>query len=88
MNRTISTLTVIAAFALAAGSASAAEVRVSLSGKDAQTIRADIRKAAETVCHEAYRDASLDESFSGFSSCVDEATARVQAKVTAYLKSA
>ena len=44
------TLTVIAAFAAIAGSASAAEVRVSLVGKDPETIRADIEKAAHKAC--------------------------------------
>ncbi len=86
MIRTLSST--LLALALLAGPASAAEVRVTLTGKDAQTIRADIQKAAETACKEAYRDASIDEAFSDMKSCVSEAAAEAVAKVPASMLSA
>jgi hypothetical protein len=49
MIKTIAILTMTAALAT---SASAAEVRVSLVGKDEATLKADILQAAQTVCAE------------------------------------
>ncbi len=69
-------LSTLIALTLLAGSASAAEVRVSLAGKDAQTIRAEIHRAAETVCQKAYSDEPLARNLAGYASCVDEATTK------------
>ena len=51
MNRTLSTFILITALA---GPAAAQDVRVSLAGKDDQTIRADIHRAAQHACSDEY----------------------------------
>ncbi len=75
-------LSTLLALALLAGPASAAEVRVSLVGKDAQTIRADIHKAAETVCRKAFDDEPLARDLPGYASCVEEATTKANDSVS------
>ncbi len=83
----IRTLSTLIALTLIAGSASAAEVKVSLVGKDAQTIRADIRKAAVSVCKAAYRDESTLDAFHDLAPCVDQAVDSAEAKVRLVLVS-
>lgn len=48
----IRTLIALTAFAALAGAANAAEMKVSLVGKDDSTIRSDIDKAAKLVCQD------------------------------------
>lgn len=73
-------LTALATIAAIAGPAAAAEVRVSLAGKDAPTIRAEIAAAAEQVCSisltgkknpSVYR---LDPQYYEMMSCIDDTT--------------
>ena len=60
MNRNLSFLIATAAVAASlAGSASAANITVSLAGKSPQVIRVEVEKAAWSVCKDAYRDGSL-----------------------------
>ncbi len=86
MNRilsTLSTLTLIAAFA---GPASAQEIRVHLAGKDARTISAEIDKAAWTVCTQAYRNGDIE--FFDISTCAHGAADEAEAKASAILATA
>ena len=86
MNRilaTLSTLTLIAAFA---GPASAQEVKVHLAGKDARTVDIEIDKAAWTVCTEAFRDGDID--FFDISSCASSAGDDAKAKASEILATA
>jgi hypothetical protein len=60
----IRTLLVLSAFAAVAGAANAAEMKVSLLGKDETTIRTELDHAAKQVCQ--------DVSVSEYALCVNE----------------
>jgi len=60
----IRTLLVLSAFAAVSGAANAAEMKVSLVGKDFSTIRAEVGQAAKQVCQ--------DVSVSDYAPCVME----------------
>ena len=75
------TSTLILVTALA-GTASAAEVRVSLVGKDAAAISAEIHAAARTVCKQAYIEERLSQPYE-MAACIREATDNAQAQVRA-----
>ena len=70
----IKTLTIAAALAAFASTASAAEIHVSLVGKDQKTIQADIARAARSVCREEL--ATRAEWIASYARCVDESVAR------------
>ncbi len=55
-----------------AGPAAAQEVRISVADKDPATLRADIQKAADTVCAAAYRQGDL--AISEMNDCARVAT--------------
>ena len=83
MNRivpTLSTLTLIAAFA---GPAAAQEVKIHLAGKDTRTINAEIDKAAWAVCTEAYRN--NDIGFFDVSGCARDASDTAKARASQIL---
>ena len=65
--------------AMAALPASAADVTVSLKGKSAAQIKADLRAAAEIVCNQDYSRTLLG----GFSSCVQSVYEDALAQVPA-----
>jgi hypothetical protein len=65
-----------------AGTASAAEIRVSLVGKDAATISAEIHAAAKTVCKREYLDARLSQPYE-LAACIRQATEDAEAQVKA-----
>ncbi len=71
MIRTFSTLALITALA---SPALAQEARVSLAGKDDQTIRAEIHQAAVKVCQDAYIGDRVAE-FYELDACVSQAQA-------------
>ena len=73
----IKTLTIVAALAAFATTASAAEIHVSLVGKDSKTIQADIKNAARAVCREEL--ATKSEWIASYARCVDESVARAMA---------
>ncbi len=60
----IRTLIALTALAAVAGAANAAEIKVSLVGKDDSAIRTDLGKAAKLVCQ--------DTSVSDYAPCVTE----------------
>ncbi|MDB5461609.1 MAG: hypothetical protein JWO72_3350 [Caulobacteraceae bacterium] len=60
----IRTLIAISAFAAIAGAANAADLRVSLVGKDSATIRTEVSQAAKLACQ--------DVSVSDYAPCVTE----------------
>ena len=86
MNRTLATLSTLTLIAAFAGPASAQEVRVRLAGKDARTISAEINKAAWTVCTQAYRGGDIE--FFDIASCAREAAAVAKAKASEILATA
>lgn len=70
-----------AALVFAAGQASAAEVRVSLAGKSAEQINAELRDAARTVCA---KESFASPLFAGtYVSCVRATVKSAQDKLTA-----
>ena len=86
MNRTLATLSTLTLIAAFAGPASAQEVKVHLAGKDARTISAEIDKAAWTVCNEAFRGGDI--TFFDISSCARGAADDAKAKASAILATA
>ncbi len=75
----IKTLTIAAALVAFASTASAAEIHVSLVGKDLKTIQADIARAARSVCRAELE--SRSEWVAGYARCVDESVARAMAEL-------
>ena len=75
----IKTLSFVAALAAFATTASAAEIHVSLVGKDMKTIQSDISRAARAVCREEL--ASSAEWISSYARCVDDSVARALAQL-------
>lgn len=73
----IKTLSIVAALAAFATTASAAEIHVSLAGKDMKTIQADIGRAARAVCREEL--SMTQEWIASYARCVDESVARAMA---------
>ncbi len=70
-----------AALAFAASSANAAEIRVSLAGKSADQVRADLLSASRTVC---YRETSFSPLAAGsYGRCVRETLKAAQAQLRA-----
>ena len=86
MNRTLATLSTLTLIAAFAGPASAQEVRVSLAGKDARTISAEIDKAAWTVCNKAFRVSDI--TFFEISSCARDAADDAKARASEILATA
>lgn len=74
------TLTLTAALAAVfATTASAAEIRVSLTGKDAATVRADIQRAAREVCRQELTEKAW---LGSYARCVDDAFTRAMASAS------
>ena len=79
MIRTLSTLLLLTALA---GPAAAQEVTISLAGKDAKTLRADIDKAAWSVCTQAFLSSRI--AFAEQADCARGAADDAEAQVKAY----
>lgn len=79
MHRTFKLILIAASAAALATTASAAEVTVSLVGKDQKTIRADVFKAAQEVCRQVF----LHESAAPYEvgACVQDSSAKAMAEV-------
>ena len=77
----IKTLTVMAALVASctafSTTASAAEVHISLVGKDSKTIQAEIKSAAKEVCRQELVEKT--EWLMSYARCVDESVARAMA---------
>lgn len=73
------TIAVIAGFTALATTAQAAEAKLSLAGKDAATVHAEIVHAARKVCGVAYRGDSLSSYL--IPSCVQDTVDVTVAKV-------
>lgn len=86
MNRTLATLSTLTLIAAFAGPAAAQEVKVHLAGKDARTIGAEIDKAAWTVCTEAFRGGDID--FHDVAGCARGAADDAKAKASEILATA
>ncbi len=80
MNRMLSTLATLALLTAFAGPAAAQQVAVSLAGKDARTISAEIDKAAWSACSQAYIKGEIE--FQEVYACAKDASAN--AKEQAY----
>jgi hypothetical protein len=85
MIRITTTLSTLALVAALAGSASAAEITVGLTGKDAAAVHADIRKAAQSVCVEDFKSAKVE--IQDINSCITLATDDAEAQAKPYLDS-
>ncbi len=72
-------LILTASLAALSAPAYAEEVHVSLAGKDAATIRADITRAAERVCNKAYR--SSPRELYELGQCVRDSTDAALAQI-------
>ena len=69
----IRTILIATTLLAAAGAANAASVKVSVAGKTEATVKAEISKAAETVCH--------DVAVSEYSACLQETYQDAMAQV-------
>ncbi len=80
----IRTLTVLATLAAIAGPACASELKVSLVGKDAATIKSDITTAAKAVCAKDILlegHMSLSPMVSEVNACVEQTIKATYAKI-------
>ncbi len=86
MNRMISTLSTLSILAAIAGPAAAQDVEVSLAGKDARTVSAEIDKAAWAVCTAAWRHGDVE--FHALADCAAGAAFDARAQVATHVASA
>ncbi len=80
MIKALSLLVAVSAVALA-GSASAASMKVSVVGKDAATIHADIVRAAKSVCYESLRVDTLGPVGREMDACVADTVKAAEAQL-------
>lgn len=76
----IRTLAILSALAAVAGPAAAADIKINIVGKDAAVVRAEIAKAARTVCREGLSGLT---PLSQFAACLQGVTADAEAQLTA-----
>jgi len=76
-------LSALALFAVLAGPAAAQEVRINVAGKDAATVRTDVRRAVETVCQQANRDGAFQGAYT-VQDCLSNGEASAMQQVKAY----
>ena len=75
----IRTLPILSALAAVAGPAAAADIKINIVGKDAAVVRAEISKAARTVCREGLGGMT---PLAQYASCLNLVTADAMAQFT------